>query len=305
MSKRDRAKEESPFKRKWLYQCFGISKQAFYKRIKTQQKQEIDHQKLIKMVKDYRKKVGSKTGGIKLHSELKQDFIIAGIKIGRDKFYRFLRLNNLLIPKTKNYITTTNSNHMYKKYNNLVKDQVPTRPEQLWVSDITYIKTQNGHNYLALVTDAYSKQIMGYKLDNHMRTSLCTDALAMAIKNRKYPNQKIIHHSDRGFQYCNPKYTEFAESNGIIMSMTEQYDPYENAIAERINRTLKYEYGLKQTIKNIDLAQKMTEQAVYIYNNLRTHFSLDLRKPAEVHLNPNIKYKSYRKNNVNLPELTI
>lgn len=289
----------------WFFGCFGISKQAFYKRLKTQHKKEIDYQKMIKMVKDYRKKVGSKTGGIKLHKELKQDFINADIKIGRDKFYRFLRLNNLLIPKTKNYITTTNSNHMYKKYKNLVKDQVPTRPEQLWVSDITYIKTENGHNYLALVTDAYSKQIMGYKLDNNMRTSLCTDALAMAIKNRKYPNQKLIHHSDRGFQYCNPKYTEFAENNGITMSMTEQYDPYENALAERINRTLKYEYGLKQTIKNTDLAQKMTEQAVYIYNNLRTHFSLDLRKPAEVHNNPNIKYKSYRKNKVNLPELTI
>ena len=257
------------------------------------------------MVKDYRKKVGSKTGGIKLYKELKDEFINADIKIGRDKFYRFLRLNNLLIPKTKNYITTTNSNHMYKKYKNLVKDHVPTRPEQLWVSDITYIKTQNGHNYLALVTDAYSKQIMGYKLANHMRTSLCKEALAMAIKNRKYPDQKLIHHSDRGFQYCNPKYTEFAESNNITMSMTEQYDPYENAVAERINRTLKYEYGLKQTIKNTDLAQKMTQQAVYIYNNLRTHFSLNLRKPAEVHLNPNIKYKSYRKNNVNLPILTI
>ena len=283
----------------------GISKQAFDKRLTAQQKKEIDHQKMIKMVKEYRKKVGSKTGGIKLHTELKQDFIDAGIKIGRDKFYRFLRLNNLLVPKTKNYITTTNSNHMYKKYKNLVKDHVPTRPEQLWVSDITYIKTENGHNYLVLVTDAYSKQIMGYKLDNHMKTSLCTDALDMAIKNRKYPNRKLIHHSDRGFQYCNPKYTTFAEENGITMSMTEQYDPYENAIAERVNRTLKYEYGLKKTIKNTDLAQKMTQQAVYIYNNLRTHFSLNLRKPAEVHLNPNIKYKSYRKNNVNLPELTI
>ena len=257
------------------------------------------------MVKDYRKKVGSKTGGIKLHAALKNDFINADIKIGRDKFYRFLKLNNLLVPKTKNYITTTNSNHMYKKYKNLVKDHVPTRPEQLWVSDITYIKTENGHNYLALVTDAYSKQIMGYKLDNHMRTSLCSDALEIAIKNRKYPNQKLIHHSDRGFQYCNPNYTTFAEDNGIIMSMTEQYDPYENAVAERINRTLKYEYGLKQTIKDTDLAQKITKQAVYIYNNLRTHFSLNLRKPNEVHLNPNIKYKSYRKNNVNLPELTI
>jgi len=289
----------------WFYGCFGISKQAFYKRLKTQQKKEIDHQKMIKMVKDYRKKVGSKTGGIKLHTELKQDFLNADIKIGRDKFYRFLRHNNLLVPKRKNYITTTNSNHMYKKYKNLVKNHVPTRPEQLWVSDITYIKTQNGHNYLALVTDAYSKQIMGYKLDNHMRTSLCSEALDMAIKNRKYPNKKLIHHSDRGFQYCNPKYTEFAENNNITMSMTEQYDPYQNAVAERINRTLKYEYGLKKTIKNTDLAQKMTQQAVYIYNNLRTHFSLDLRKPAEVHLNPNIKYKSYRKNNVNLPELTI
>jgi len=138
-----------------------------------------------------------------------------------------------------------------------------------------------------------------------MRTSLCTDALAMAIKSRKCPKQKLIHYSDRGFQYCNPKYTAFAEGNGIKMSMTEQYDPYENAVAERINRTLKYEYGLKQTIKNTDLAQKMTQQAVYIYNSLRPLFSLDLRKASEVHLNPNIKYKSYRKNNVSLTELSI
>lgn len=257
------------------------------------------------MVQQYRKKVGSKTGGIKLYNELKSEMIKQNINIGRDKFYRFLRLNNLLIPKRKNYVTTTNSNHIFRKYKNIVKDKVPTRPEQLWVSDITYIKTENGHNYLAIVTDAYSKQIMGYKLDNHMKTSLCKDALDMAIKNRKYPNKKIIHHSDRGFQYCNPKYTQFAENNGIIMSMTEQYDPYENAVAERINRTLKYEYGLLETIKNTEIAQKITKQAVYIYNNLRTHFSLDLRKPKEVHLNPNIKYKSYRKNKRNLTELKI
>ncbi len=191
-------------------------------------------------------------------------------------------MNNLLVPKSKNYITTTNSKHLFKKYKNIVKDHVPTRPEQLWVSDITYIKTENGHNYLALVTDAYSKQIMGYQLDNHMRTSLCLETLNMAIKNRKYPNQKLIHHSDRGFQYCNPKHIELAEKNDIAMSMTEQYDPYENAVAERINRTLKHEYGLKQTIKNTKLAQKMTYETVYIYN----------------------KYKSYPKNNVNLPELT-
>jgi putative transposase len=257
------------------------------------------------MVQGYRKKAGMRTGGIKRYAELKQGFINQDIKIGRDKLYDVLRLHNLLVPKLKNYVTTTNSNHLFRKYKNLIKDQVPNRPEQLWVRDITYIKTDNGHNYLAIVTDAYSKQIRGYKLDKYMKTSLCTEALAMAIKNRKYPNKKRIHHSDSRFQYCNPKYTEFAESNGIMMRMTEQYNPYENAIAERINRTLKYEYGLKKTIKNTDLAEKMTEQAVYIYNNLRTHFSLDLRKPAEVHLNPNIKYKSYRRNNVNLTELLI
>jgi len=223
--------------------------------------------------------------------------------MGRDKFFDFLRANNLLVPRLKNFHITTNSKHQFYKYKNLVKDAVPTRPEQLWVSDITYIKTDNGHNYLALVTDAYSKQIMGYKLANHMKTSLCTEALRMAIKNRKYPDKKLIHHSDRGFQYCNTAYTRFAENNGITMSMTEKYDPYENAVAERINRTLKYEYGLKQTIKNTKLAEKMTNEAVEIYNNLRSHLSLELRKPSEVHLNPTLKYKSYKRNKKQLTEL--
>ena len=248
------------------------------------------------MVKGYRNKVGHRTGGIKLYSELKKQMNALGIKMGRDKFFDFLRANNLLVPRLKNFHITTNSKHQFHKYKNLVKDSVPTRPEQLWVSDITYIKTENGHNYLALVTDAYSKQIMGFKLANHMKTSLCTDALNMAIKNRKYINMKIIHHSDRGFQYCSAMYTKFAESNGMTMSMTEKYDPYENAVAERINRTLKYEYGLKKTIKNSGLAKKMTDQAVYIYNNLRPHLSLELKKPSEVHTNPGLQYKSYRKN---------
>jgi len=227
------------------------------------------------------------------------------IKMGRDKFFDFLRANNLLVPKTKNFHTTTNSKHQFFKYKNLITNRVPTRPEQLWVSDITYIKTDNGHNYLAIVTDAYSKQIMGYKLDKHMKASLCVDALKMAIKNRKYPNEKLIHHSDRGFQYCSKEYVNFAETNGLIMSMTEKYDPYENAIAERINRTLKYEYGLKQTIKNRELARKMIKQAVYIYNNLRPHLSLELKKPYQVHLNPNVPYKSYKRNKKLLKPLNI
>ena len=257
------------------------------------------------MVKQCRNKVGQRTGGKKLYDHLKNELNKKDIKIGRDRFLKILRNNGLLVKKSKQYHITTNSKHQFYKYKNLVKDKVPTRPEQLWASDITYIKTQNGHNYLALVTDAYSKKIMGYKLDDNMRTELCLDALKMALKNRKYPDQGLIHHSDRGIQYCNPMYTKFAEENGLTISMTEQYDPYENAIAERINKTLKYEYGLKLNIKNTKLAQKMTKNAIFIYNNIRTHWSLDLKTPAHVHLNKNNDYKSYRKNKDQLELLTI
>ena len=138
-----------------------------------------------------------------------------------------------------------------------------------------------------------------------MKVSLCIDALKMAIKNRKYPHEKLIHHSDRGIQYCNPGYTDFAESNGLSLSMTEQYDPYENALAERVNRTLKYEFGLKQTLKNTQLAEKMTKRAVRVYNNLRPHLSLNMLCPKDVHINQQINYKSYRKNKLNLQELII
>jgi putative transposase len=257
------------------------------------------------MVQDCRKEISQKTGGIKLYNLLKKDMEKVNIKMGRDKFFCFLRNNNLLVPKTKRHFITTNSKHLFFKYKNLVKEKVPSRAEQLWVSDITYIKTDKGHSYLALVTDAYSKQIMGYKLASHMKTSLCKDALKMAIKNRKYPTEKLIHHSDRGIQYCNPAYTSFAEQNNIALSMTEKYDPYENAVAERINRTLKYEYGLKQTIKNTTLAKKITKRAVEIYNNKRPHLSLNLETPKSVHLNQNIDYRSYRKNKKIVELLTI
>ncbi|MBE7649173.1 IS3 family transposase [Tenacibaculum finnmarkense genomovar ulcerans] len=305
ISRRDSKKEAKPFKRKWLIQCFGISKQAFYKRLKSYQIKQNNELILTQLVKQCRDRIGQKLGAKKLYHQLKIDIDKKGIKIGRDKFYNFLRSNRLLVPRTKNYHITTNSKHHFYKYKNLVSNKIPTRAEQLWVTDITYIKTEKGHNYLALVTDAYSKKIMGYKLDTHMRTSLCIDALKMAIKNRKYPNEKLIHHSDRGLQYCNPTYTLFAEKNGLIMSMTEKYDPYENAIAERINRTLKYEYGLKLTIKNTILAKKITKSAINIYNNLRPHLSLDLNTPKKVHINQNIEYKSYRRNKKNLELLTL
>ena len=282
-----------------------MSKQAFYKRLKSHKTKVSNDKTIIQLIRDYRNEVGQKTGGIKLYENLKPNMEQLGIKMGRDRFYRLLRTYNLLIPKTKRCFITTNSKHQFYKYDNLIKDKAPTRSEQLWVSDITYIKTQEKHCYLALVTDAYSKKIMGYKFAPHMKTSLCIDALAMAIKHRKYPNENLIHHSDRGIQYCNPAYTEFAEQNNITLSMTQQYDPYENAVAERINRTLKYEYGLKETIKNSKLANKMINRAVNIYNSKRSHFSLNLKTPDYVHLNQNVEYRSYKMNKENLQFLTI
>ena len=289
---------------KWLVNSFGISKQAFYKRQKVHKLKVNQEKELIEMVLKLRKQ-NSKYGGKKLHHLLKEEMELKKIKMGRDNFFKLLRSNNLLIAKRRNYHITTDSNHRFFKFPNLVKNAIPTRPEQLWVADITYIKTVNGHNYLALVTDAYSKKIVGYSIDSHMKASLCVDALKMAIKNREYPDLKLIHHSDRGFQYCSNQYTEFAEKNNIELSMTEQYDPYENAIAERVNRTLKYEYALKETIKNKAIAKKMVHYAVKQYNNERPHFSLDLYTPNYVHKVKNIEYKSYKKDKTNLTFLII
>jgi len=257
------------------------------------------------LVIQYRNEVGQHIGGKKLYDQLKSKMMQQHINIGRDKFFEVLRNNNLLVKKSKRYHITTDSKHHFRKHKNLIENVVPSAPEQIWVTDITYVKTEIGYHYLAIVTDAYSKKIMGYDIDDNMKTALCINALTMALSNRKYPDRKLIHHSDRGIQYCNPKYTEFAKSNRLTISMTEKYDPYQNAIAERINRTLKYEYGLKNTLKNTRIAKIVTQNAVEIYNNKRPHLSLNYRTPNDLHKKPNIKYKSYRKNQQNLTELTI
>lgn len=290
---------------KWLHQCFGLSKQGFHKRMAGYKKRVARHQVLLKLVEDQRKEISQGMGGYKLHFTLKQKMEAKGIKIGRDKFYDFLREHRLLVPKHKRFHITTNSKHGFYKYPNLVSGKVPTRAEQLWVSDITYIRTQSGFTYLALVTDAYSRQIMGYKLATHMRASLCKEALDMAIKNRKYPSKTLIHHSDRGLQYCAPEYVDFAEKNNLTMSMTQQYDPYENALAERINRTLKYEFGLKETIASYALAMKMVNRGVDVYNRKRPHRSLNMLTPSEVHLKNNMEYKTYRRDKYNVEKLLI
>ncbi len=207
-----------------------------------------------------------------------------------------MKTHQLLVKKTKQFHITTDSKHFFYKSPNRIKNITPTHAEQIWVSDITYLKTQEKHAYLALVTDIYSKKIMGFKLDTNMKATLVKDALQMALKNRMHKHQNIIHHSDRGIQYCCPEFSEFAQNNGMLLSTTQQYDPYENAVAERINGILKYEFGLLKTLPNLVLAQKMIKQAVNTYNNERRHYSLDMKTPEFAHKNQMHKYKFYNLN---------
>ncbi len=206
-----------------------------------------------------------------------------GMKVGRDKLFSWLKECDLLIKPRRRYIQTTNSKHWLRKYPNIVKGKRIDGPEQVWVSDITYIKTKQGNMYLSLVTDAFSRKIMGHHIDDNMEASSVSKALLMAAKQRIYPKNELIHHSDRGLQYCSNEYVQLAMDNKIVMSMTENGDPYENALAERMNRTVKEEFGLGMILPTKQHARKMTIEAVNLYNNRRPHLSLQMKTPEEVH----------------------
>lgn len=223
-------------------------------------------------------------------------YMLSGtLPVGRDKLFSILREEQMLVGKRRRYTKTTNSKHWMRKYPNTVKDIQIVRPEQVWVSDITYIDVAKGFNYLHLVTDAYSKQIMGYHLSATMNAADTTKALRMAISNRQYPHEDLIHHSDRGLQYCSALYTETLHKHNIGISMTEQSDPYENAIAERINGILKDEFGLDSHFDNRDQLHKQTAQAVLLYNNIRPHLSNRMLTPRQMHQQQQIKMKTYKK----------
>ena len=251
-------------------------------------------QTIKNLVEPIRKKM-PRYGTEKLHLDIKDNLKKNNIKMGRDAFLKFARHHRLLVSKTKRYFITTDSKHFYYKSPNRIKNLIPTHSEQVFVNDITYIKLQDKYAYLALVTDLYSKKIMGYKLDDNMKVGLVKDALEMACKNREMKHETIIHHSDRGLQYCCPDYSEFAVSKGMKLSTTEKYDPYENAVAERMNETLKYEFGLLKTIPSLDIANKMLKESVEVYNDERRHRSLQMQTPNFAHSNQRHPYKSYKK----------
>lgn len=222
-------------------------------------------------------------GTRKLYYLLKKDSVFSQIKMGRDVLFNFLRAEHLLIRPLKQYTKTTDSKHWLKKYPNLIQTLVVDRPEQLWVSDITYIKAKEGNLYLSMVTDAYSRKIMGYSIADNMEANTVAISLKMALKQRRYPNHALIHHSDRGLQYCSRHYVSVAAQGNITMSMTQNGDPYENALAERMNRTIKEEFGLNNIIASKENTIKLVNDAIRIYNQSRPHLSLKMKTPNFVH----------------------
>ena len=233
-------------------------------------------------------------GTRKLYYLLQEEFKREGIKMGRDNLFRLLREEGLLVQKKKKYTITTNSKHFLHKHPNLIKGMKIKRPEQVWVADITYIPVAKGVSYLHLITDAYSKKIVGYEICDNMTATSTLKALQMALKNR-VNDHKLIHHSDRGLQYCSGLYTKLLIDNNIDISMTIDGDPYENAIAERINGILKDEFGLGETIPTQNEAIKMVRQAVEIYNTIRPHLSNHYVTPLKMHQQSKITPKLWHK----------
>ena len=220
-------------------------------------------------------------GTRKLYYLLKDEFVRQGIKVGRDALFDYLRAEHLLIKPKKNYTKTTDSKHWLRKYPNLLKDRKAVRPEEVFVSDITYIKSRERTHYLSLVTDAYSRKIMGYHLSDDMSAEHVVKALRAAIKNRKSTHQ-LIHHSDRGLQYCSSVYQIELNNNRIIPSMTDGYDCYQNALAERINGILKNEFLIKKCNNGKELVT-LIKESIDTYNNQRPHLSLNLKTPNFIH----------------------
>jgi transposase InsO family protein len=218
--------------------------------------------------------------------------------VGRDRLFRILKANHMLIKPKRSYHITTNSHHRFRKHKNRIEYLEITRPEQVWVTDITYVGNRKNPMYLSLITDAYSKKIKGYNVSNSLETKGSLDALRMAVKNRKYPKNDLIHHSDRGLQYCSNEYQKLINKNSLKCSMTESYDPYQNAVAERINGILKQEFLLNT--QNIDLKTMkiLVKQSIEIYNQYRPHLSCNMLTPSQMHKQKIVKIKTYKTENL-------
>ena len=263
-----------------LCRLYGISRQAVYQSEKRRQARLVELEPVKSWIMDIRRFM-PRLGTRKLYYLVKPKLESASIKLGRDGLFDYLRSQHMLVEPKRRYTKTTYSHHWMRKHPNLVKEWVPDKPEQLLVSDITYVESKQGVHYLSLTTDAVSRKIMGYEVSDEMKTTDVVKALHMAMKQRQY-QRPCIHHSDRGLQYCAALYQEVLGQHDIQPSMTDGYDCYQNALAERINGILKQEFLLDKC-NDLNELKKVVEQSITIYNNVRPHLSLGMKTPNQVH----------------------
>lgn len=285
-----------------MTELLGKSKQGYYKQIKRLDRLEFQETLILELVENKRK-LWKKGSGRNLHASLIDDFNKHGIKLGRDKFFELLRKNGLLIKPRRRKTNTTNSYHQYHKYPNLIKDLEIKRVNQVIVTDITYLYLRDSDSfaYLYLVTDYFSRKILGFNISEDLRAFSAVRALKMSLKNMSDTNN-CIHHSDRGIQYCSKEYTTILHSKEIKISMTENSDPLENAVAERMNKTLKEEFTEEKQISfsNYKEAKSVMSQIVKFYNDERPHRTLEFFTPSIAYkMNRELKrkWKNYYKNN--------
>jgi len=203
----------------------------------------------------------------------------------------------MLVKPARSYRITTNTHHRFRKHKNLIEDITPARPEQVWASDITYLGNNGNHHYLALVTDTYSKKIVGYDLSASLSADGAIRALKMGLTQRSYKGRELIHHSDRGHQYCCDDYQKILGNKRVKCSMTESYDPYANAVAERVNGILKQEFLLDKYNAKLPVIKELVKNSIEIYNKERPHYSCHMQTPEQMHKQSQIKIRSYKKTN--------
>jgi len=260
----------------------GKTRQAFYDHRGRADQQALDDGLIVDTVRCQRQKTPG-IGGRKLFHLLEEQWQKHGIQLGRDQFFDLLRQHDLLIRRRKKYAITTNSKHWLKKHPNLMGNLVIKEAEQGWVTDITYVSVADKFGYLMLLTDMYSHKIVGHAFSPSLSASFCVQALQQALNNRQFPDRPLLHHSDRGIQYCSKAYVDVLIHHGCQISMTQNGDPYENAMAERINGILKQEWKLDQTFADFEQAKTAVEHAIYHYNHSRPHASCDYLTPIQAH----------------------
>jgi putative transposase len=265
-----------------LCRLLGKTRHAYYDHQKRLQGHCLRDDIILAKVLEVREEL-PRIGTLKLHHMLTPVFRSHNMKVGRDYMFDLLGEYGLLVRARRRRPVTTNSRHWMHKYPNLIRGLEPTRPEQLWVSDITYVRLKGQWAYLSLITDGYSKQIMGYALRTDLSAQGCLDALKMAFLRRRFPESPLMHHSDRGSQYCSKEYVELLLNHKVAISMTENGDPLENAVAERINGTIKNEFDRGLPLTGIEETRKRVTKSIEAYNNLRPHLSLDMKTPNEAH----------------------